>query len=37
MGEKVTVLGLNNNFYGSYGSNQVFFDELMEAFTSCGV
>lgn len=33
----ITILGLNNNFYGSYSSNQVFFDELMEAFISCGV
>ncbi|MCI8529562.1 MAG: hypothetical protein HFH82_10485 [Lachnospiraceae bacterium] len=33
----ITILGLNNNFYGSYSSNQVFFDELMEAFICCGV
>ena len=33
----ITILGLNNNFYGSYSSNQVFFDELMEAFTVYGV
>lgn len=33
----ITILGLNNNFYGSYSSNQVFFDELMEAFIICGV
>ena len=33
----ITILGLNNNFYGSYSSNQVFFNELMEAFTEYGV
>ncbi len=37
MQEQITVLGLNNNFYGSYSSNQVFFDELMEAFTTYDV
>lgn len=37
MSEQVTILGLNNNFYGSYSSNQVFFDELVEAFSNCGV
>ena len=36
-GEHITILGLNNNFYGSYSSNQVFFNELIEAFTECGV
>lgn len=33
----ITVIGLNNNFFGSYSSNQVFFKELMEAFVSYGV
>ncbi len=33
----MTILALNNNFYGSYSSNQVFFAELMEAFLSLGV
>lgn len=33
----ITILGLNNNFYGSYSSNQVFFSELMEAFMEYGV
>ena len=33
----ISVLGLNNNFYGSYASNQVFFEELVWAFQSIGV
>ena len=37
MGEQVTILGLNNNFFGSYSSNQVFFDELMESFVGHGL
>lgn len=32
----ISVLGLNNNFYGSYSSNQVFFSELMSAFRNIG-
>lgn len=31
------VLGLNNNFYGSYSSNQVFFKEMMQAFRKAGI
>ena len=34
---RLSVLGLNNNFYGSYSSNQVFFEELMQAFRQSGV
>lgn len=34
---KLTVLALNNNFYGSYSSNQVFFDELVYAFQNIGI
>lgn len=34
--ESISVLGLNNNFYGSYSSNQVFFFELMKAFRMLG-
>lgn len=33
----MTILALNNNFYGSYSSNQIFFEELIEAFISLGV
>ena len=30
-------MALNNNFYGSYSSNQVFFDELVNAFQNIGI
>lgn len=33
----IAVLGLNNNFYGSYSSNQVYFEELIQAFQLIGV
>lgn len=33
----ITVLGLNNNFYGSYSSNQTFFEEMMQAFRKSGI
>ncbi len=33
----IAVLGLNNNFYGSYSSNQVYFEELIHAFQLIGV
>ena len=35
--EKLNVLCLNNNFYGSYESSQVFHKELMMAFENIGV
>ena len=34
---EITILALNNNFYGSYSSNQVFFDELVNAFQNIGI
>ena len=34
---KLNVLFLNNNFYGSYASNQVFLLETVQAFKSLGV
>lgn len=37
MKKSINVLVLNNNFYGSYSSNQVFFDELVCAFQSIGI
>lgn len=33
---KLKILGLNNNFFGSYESNQVFYKELMTAFEKNG-
>ena len=35
--KNLTVLGLNNNFYGSYSSNQTFFKEMMSAFRVVGI
>lgn len=37
MRKKITVLFLNNNFYGSYSSNQIFFDEIIVAFRKKGI
>jgi hypothetical protein len=34
---KLVVLVLNNNFHGSYGSNQVFFSELVQNLKEMGI
>ena len=36
MRRQLKILGLNNNFFGSYESNQVFFRELLGAFETAG-
>lgn len=36
LGEKLNILVFNNNFIGSYGSNQVFYKELCQAIESHG-
>ena len=34
---EITVLVLNNNFYGSYSSNQIFFEEINIALKKMGI